>query len=61
MTINAADVRALSTSPEPGGVPLPPTEVDRIAAVLNYANSTHTPEAKPTGNTSPSGPDTPAP
>ena len=35
MTINAEDVRALSSSPGPGGVPLPATEVDRIAAVLN--------------------------
>ena len=61
MSINAQDVRALSSSPDPGGVPLPTTELDRIANVLNRANSTHTPAAEPTDKTSPSAPDTRAP
>ena len=61
MTIDARDVRALSSSPDPGGVPLPPTELDRIAAVLNRANSTHTPAFEATVNPSPTAPDTRAP
>ena len=35
MTITARDVRASSSSPDTGGVPLRATEIDRIAAVLN--------------------------
>ena len=58
MTINAEDVRALSSSPGPGGVPLPATEVDRIAAVLNSANSA---ASEPTDNPAPSAVDSRAP
>jgi hypothetical protein len=35
MTISSGDVRTLSATPGPGGVPLPPDQVERIAAVLN--------------------------
>ena len=60
MTITSRDVRALSSSPDPGGVPLPATEIDRIAAVLNRT-TTHTPAGAPTATRSPSAPDTRAP
>jgi hypothetical protein len=61
MSINAQDVRALSASPDPGGVPLPTDELDRIATVLNRAISTHTPAAEPTDTPYPSAPDIHAP
>ena len=60
MTVNARDVRALSSSPDPGGVPLPAAEVHRIAAVLNRS-STHTPAAEPTGKSTTPAPDTRTP
>ena len=55
MTIDTQDVRARSSSPDPGGVPLPTGELNRIAAVLNRANGT-TSEA--TGKPSLPAPDT---
>lgn len=39
MSISAHDVRRLSSSPGPGGVPLTATEVDRVAAVLNRSSA----------------------
>lgn len=48
MTISSRDVRTLSSSPGPGGVPLPPDQVDRIAAVLNQ-HSTPEGAADPPG------------
>jgi hypothetical protein len=39
MTLSSRDVRALSASPGPGGVPLRPAEVDRITAVLNRSST----------------------
>ena len=49
MSINAQDVRTLSSDPGPGGVPLPATEVDRIADDLNRS-STDQPAREPTGS-----------
>jgi hypothetical protein len=39
MTITPRDVRTLSSSPGPGGVPLPASQVGRIAAVLNRSTT----------------------
>ena len=60
MTITSRDVRALSSSPDPGGVLLPATEIDRIAAVLNRS-TTRTPAVEPTATPSLSAPGTRAP
>ena len=54
MSINAQDVRTLSSEPGPGGVPLPATEVDRIAAVLNRS-STDQPASEPTAGSAATG------
>ncbi len=51
MTISPHDVRALSATPGPGGMPLPVTELERIAAVLNQ-NSTPRPGSDPPGTPS---------
>ena len=59
MSINAQDVRTLSSDPGPGGVPLPASEVDRIAAVLNRS-STDQPVCEPTGGSAVTGQPTPS-
>ena len=57
MTISSQDVRALSSSSGPGGVPLPKNEVERIAAVLNRSSSDRS-ATESSGNRSASDPDT---
>ena len=59
MSINAQDVRTLSSEPGPGGVPLPATEVDRIAAVLNRS-STDQPASEPTAGSAATGQPSPS-
>jgi hypothetical protein len=48
MTISSRDVRTLSATPGPGGVPLPPDQVERIAAVLNRHSTRHRAPDPPT-------------